>query len=350
MHAAGRTGLTSAAIATALVLGATACGASDDEGAVASHGDPTAVSSEVCAVLDSTEPVTITFGIPSDVVEYMPWQLGVAEGLFEEAGITLDIQPNIKPPTLVAAVVSDSIDVNAASGGLMAAALEGAPARRFMDTQQRSLQALYVSPEIKEIADLKGEKIAITSLGGAISESVLRVLEEEGLNTASDVEMIATGTLANSLAALQAGQVAAAVVSSPLDLMARKAGFQKLFAVSDYIQDSPVGLGTSVQQLEKEREKFLRLVDATYDAIAYVRENKDVAVDWLASHYSLSREDAEVVYDTVVPTYVEEARAPVEAAIQQLVSSERPTPTEEDLAKTVDYSLSEAVLACREAA
>jgi ABC-type nitrate/sulfonate/bicarbonate transport system substrate-binding protein len=74
---------------------------------------------------------------------------------------------------------------------------------------------LIARPEIKEVKDLKGKPVGITTFGSG-SDFVLRfALEKNGLDPNKDVSIMQTGGQPEGLAALLAGRIYAQRMSFP---------------------------------------------------------------------------------------------------------------------------------------
>lgn len=78
------------------------------------------------------------------------------------------------------------------------------------------LEPLLVVPAgdgIRQLADLRGKLIAVTDRTAALAVIGLRHLRDQGLAPGRDLGVVVTGSHANSLHRLRAGEVAAAIVS-----------------------------------------------------------------------------------------------------------------------------------------
>lgn len=78
------------------------------------------------------------------------------------------------------------------------------------------LEPMLVVPQghgIARLTDLKGKAVAVTDRSAALSVIGLRYLRDQGVVPGRDVAVVVTGSHANSLHRLLAGEVAAAVVS-----------------------------------------------------------------------------------------------------------------------------------------
>jgi NitT/TauT family transport system substrate-binding protein len=89
-----------------------------------------------------------------------------------------------------------------------------------------NVPAFYVMavPEIKSIEELKGATVAVTRFGSSSDFAMRYVLQKHGLRPEKDVTLVQLGGMIELATALSKRLVAAATLSSPADLRARKAG------------------------------------------------------------------------------------------------------------------------------
>ena len=80
---------------------------------------------------------------------------------------------------------------------------------------------------------MKGKKIAISRLGSGTDTAVRMVLKKFGLDPVKDVTILQLGTQPARIQALHAGAIDATIVSPPLDLAAKKQGFQILVNIAE---------------------------------------------------------------------------------------------------------------------
>jgi len=93
-----------------------------------------------------------------------------------------------------------------------------------------NVPAFYVmaAPEIKSIEDLKGATVGVTRFGSSSDFAMRYVLQKHGLRPEKDVTLLQLGGMIELATALSKRLVAAATLSSPADLRARKSGAQEL--------------------------------------------------------------------------------------------------------------------------
>jgi NitT/TauT family transport system substrate-binding protein len=93
-----------------------------------------------------------------------------------------------------------------------------------------NVPAFYVMamPEIRTVEDLKGKTVGVTRFGSSSDFAMRYVLQKYGLRPEKDVTLIQLGGMIELATALSKKLIAAATLSSPADLRARKSGAQQL--------------------------------------------------------------------------------------------------------------------------
>src|SRR4030095_10899043 len=93
-----------------------------------------------------------------------------------------------------------------------------------------NVPAFYVmaAPEIKSLEELKGTTVGVTRFGSSSDFAMRYVLQKHGLRPQKDGTLIQRGGMIELATALSKRLVAAATLSSPADLRARKSGAQEL--------------------------------------------------------------------------------------------------------------------------
>jgi NitT/TauT family transport system substrate-binding protein len=93
-----------------------------------------------------------------------------------------------------------------------------------------NVPAFYVMarPEIRSLEDLRGTTVGVTRFGSSSDFAMRYILQKHGLRPEKDVGLLQLGGMMELATALSKKLIAAATLSSPADLRARKAGAQEL--------------------------------------------------------------------------------------------------------------------------
>ncbi len=164
------------------------------------------------------------------------------------------------------------------------------------------MNKIVTSPEVKSFADLRGKVVASDALNSGYGLVLVRILQMNGLLLDRDYKALAVGSGPSRLAAMREGRAAAAALSSPDDIEAKKLGFNILADATELIgayQGSAFVVRRSwAKEHEKEVVSFLRAMIAATD-IAFA--DRDSAIAVLRNRIkSLSAEDAASIYASLV--------------------------------------------------
>ena len=175
---------------------------------------------------------------------------------------------------------------------------------------------IYATPGINRMEDLRGKAIAVTRAGTVSDFGARYALTRHNLRPDEDVGVIQTGGIAESMAAMQSGQVAAGVIGAPLDVPARRLGLHELLDLPslglDFLQN---GLAVQRDYLAKNDEPLSRFVRAYTAGTVRLKRDKAFAKQVLAKYVAAEDEESlESGYDSFGNRYL--ARVPYPTASQ----------------------------------
>jgi NitT/TauT family transport system substrate-binding protein len=229
----------------------------------------------------------IRLAVPRDAITFLPVHLAGTLGYYEQNGLHVSLSEVGGLARGMEALLGGSVDVSTGSAEqVIQIAAEGRRVQSFLVIYQNTSRVLVVSPaakkKIRQIADLKGARVGISSPGSPTHLFLNYVLVTQGL-TASDVSAISIGTGPSSVEAIERGQVDAAVlVGKSLPLLARRSnlailadsrgsdGAQHVFGVASY----PGAVLLSKEKwLQANPDLARRLVRAVKQAMRWMREH-----------------------------------------------------------------------------
>lgn len=251
------------ALAAAAALLLTGCGGSDEPAQADSEGV-------------TTLRIADTAGAPLYFLTY-----GFEQGYFEDAGIELEITPSSGGATVIPQLVSGDLDVAGSNVvSVLIAAGEGLPIQMVAagtstsEDPEQDFSALMVGAEstVTEISQLEGQRVAVNSLRN-INDIVLgSELEEAGLSYDS-VEFVEI-PFPDMAAAVQSGDVAAAMIIEPFITVAEGQGLQ---IISRPYSDLRPGLQIGTYVMTEE------LVAQNPDAVAGFQEGVQATADAISA-------------------------------------------------------------------
>jgi ABC-type nitrate/sulfonate/bicarbonate transport system substrate-binding protein len=230
-----------------------------------------------------------------------PWYIGIQEGFFADAGITLDI---IYVPTasgLVQQLSAGSLDLVADVGVVepIHAVEKGAPVRLMRIIGQIAPYEMLAKPGIASVKELKGKTICIGGLMDINRIYLERIMQAHGLKD-GDYDITVVGNTAGRFAALKSGAADATILTPPANFFAEDAGFRNIGMIMDYAGDMPFGGAVvSLAYAGKHRDTLVRLMTVLDRSVAWFNDpsHRDDAIGILMKEMKSQRSPVERSYD-----------------------------------------------------
>ncbi len=167
---------------------------------------------------------------------------------------------------------------------VMLADLSGADLVNVAHTVPGVQSRLLVKPYIKKPEDLRGKKIATSSMG-SLGDFLFRyILRKHGLDPDRDVVWLAIGHPPERLQALVAGSIDAADVSYPIDAEGKRMGYRVLFDARKEVVYPSMSIVTRRKSILEDRDTVMRLVRSHVEGIAYFKTHKDFSLKVLSKY------------------------------------------------------------------
>lgn len=256
--------------------------------------------------LGSAEARRVTVGVPVLDVTQSALYVARERGYYQKEGLDVELIL-MRGGVANQALIGGNVEFTTVPTAGLQAALQGAPLKVVLSTFHKPMFWLYARPEIRNIKDLSGKRVAVSSLGAAGDSALRELIKKNGMDENREVAILAIGTTATRLGALSTGVVDAAMMTFPHTITAAESGFRELvsFIASDIIQLQGA-IVTREGLLGSEPamvEKFLR---ATIRGIIYYSFNRSGAVPILARNVKAQEALAMKVYDLVKPALTPE--------------------------------------------
>ena len=304
------------------------------------------------ASVQSAQARTVNVAIPCYCFQYVPFFIAKDRGYYREED--LDVQLVVMGGGIgLRALIAGNVEL-AATGepAVLSAYLSGARLQILFSSYYRPLLWLYADPKFKSVADLKGRKIAVSSIGSASDTLTRDVLKKRGIEGGREVTMLALGSPEARYMALKTGNVDAAVLSEGSKFIADEAGLRELIS---YLKEDVFLLSGSVGAREAFIksdqpliEKFLR---ATIKGQLYAQQNRSGTLPYVVKTLKVKDDHAQKIFDLSLPGFtrggfVEETlqREAFRQAVERLAIKEPPS-----LDRVFNYSLTRRILADLEA-
>jgi len=145
--------------------------------------------------------------------------------------------------------------------------------------------------EIKRAEDLRGKKIATSSLGSLGDFLFKYIMRKHGLDPNRDVVWISIGTPQERLQALASAVVDAADLSYPVDAQGERMGFKVLFDARKEVVYPSMSVVTRRRNIQDDRDTVMRMVRSHVEGIAYFKTHKDFSMKVLSKYLRVNDRD-----------------------------------------------------------
>lgn len=214
-----------------------------------------------------------------------PFQLAAVKGFYKEEGLDVEMI-QVNPRLGAMAVMNGDLDFTTTFGSTLRGVLQGLPIKFTAVSVKKSEHFLVTRREIKDVKELKGKKIAVSTLLGTDQIAAEEILRGKGFNPAL-MQPIAVGDAPLRAQALRTGLVDACSISSPHDLMLKGEGFNVLGGPEDVKYALPTsGVAVAVKSLQERPQVVKQFLRALLKAHRFVFENRaetiQIMMRWLS--------------------------------------------------------------------
>jgi NitT/TauT family transport system substrate-binding protein len=231
-------------------------------------------------ILHAQKLEKLVIGYPAPVASLGLIDVTRKAGLFKKHGLDVDLVYIQGSPILTAAMMSGQVPLSFLGGAAIVASAVGGADTVYLGCAINTLYwRVFSSPEIKNVIDLKGKKIGVTTIGSQEDSVVRYLLKERGLNPERDVTVVAVGSAPTRLAALSKGFVQASTFIPPQDIAAEKLGLNVLIDMSKLGLYNPGSCFASTKTyVRSHRDTVMRVMKAFVEGLKFYRDNKDFAL------------------------------------------------------------------------
>jgi NitT/TauT family transport system substrate-binding protein len=256
----------------------------------------------------------VRFAFPALSAVYLPIWVAKEAGIFQKSGLDVAVNYVAGNNKLTAAMIGGSIEI-----GVGGSASIDANARKASDLvfvaaiAQRAIASLYARPEVTSVGNLRG-KIIATVGKATLTDDAARIILLQNRISPDEVKFVYTNSVSANLTALVSGNVAAAILTAPGTLSARKAGMIEIASAA--ATDYPYLHGSIVvlrPYLKSDRETLKLFLRGLVDGIRESKANANRAVDIMAKYLKGSQETLLESYKTFVPFFPDYPEVPLQA-------------------------------------
>jgi NitT/TauT family transport system substrate-binding protein len=197
--------------------------------------------------------------------------------LFQKYGLKVNLTNITSGTKAVTALLAGSVDIcQVAGSAVINAVAAGQHAVMIAGLYNIYPASLMVTADITSPQDLKGRSIAISDPGSSTDVGTRMALSQLGLVPDKDVALIAVGDESVRIAAMEAGQVAGALLTSPDTLLGHEKGFVELVNLASMnIPYQHTGLASTRKYLQSHPTEATNFMKAILEAIARMKKDPE---------------------------------------------------------------------------
>ena len=212
--------------------------------------------------------------------------------LFEKYGLESEIV-YVGGARPIQAMLGASIDVSHVGGAAaVSAAAQGAEVAILGTVFNRLTFAVHVTPQIKEISDLKGKTLATGAIGGNSYFAALAFLKNLGWAANREVGVMSAGGSPEVLAGLLQGKFEAGILTPPTSTTATKMGYREIFDLASLDFPFPViSIVSTRKYIDGNPEVITNILRATSEAIYLYKTRPDLTIPVVARFMRVAKDD-----------------------------------------------------------
>lgn len=277
----------------------------------------------------------------SESISIAPLIYGIEKGLYKKEGVDLQFRILRGDLAIGSMVNGKEVDYIYGAGTAFLAAVRGAPVKILSHDFKSVLFYLVSQSSVQSAKDLKGKKIAVSSLGGTGAVSARASLKALGLDPDKDVTYIVIGAASVRMAAMEAGSVEAAIMPVPWNFRMRQKGFKELLFAGTIMQQPLTGIATTREKVEKNPDQVKKVLRGFLRALRAMRQEKKEVVEFIGRKFNLDAATAEETYKVVLQTLSEDGTVSEDALkdLLEQTKKEAGVTREVSLGDIVDYRL-----------
>jgi ABC-type nitrate/sulfonate/bicarbonate transport system substrate-binding protein len=212
---------------------------------------------------------------------FTPLDVGMHEGIFAKYSVEVEIANFAGDAKLQQALTAESMDLGLGSGPSMAFVVKGAPViavAAFADAPRNIGVVVAGDSPIKQVADLKGKLMAISTAGSLTEWLTKRLSAQEGWGP-DGMKMVSIGDTAQQASAIKAHQVDAYMGGSETGYRLEEAGDGRVLVTMDpYVPHFVTHVVFARKELvASDPARIANFLKGFFASIAWMKAHKDAS-------------------------------------------------------------------------
>ncbi len=288
----------------------------------------------------------IKIGIISPTFGHAPFYVARDKGFFRNEGLVGEVIVMNRDDLILQSLVSDSIQFgNISPSALLPARDQGLTnVKMIAGSFNGTTYSIIAQPKFKTFEQLKGAKLAVSSLQAGSTQVLKYILKQRGLLYPRDYALLRAGGTTLRWAAMQTQQVDATILAEPVSIIAQEKGLTNLGDAYKLVPGYQLaGVWIKEEWAKKNRDLTLRFVRAFHNALTWLHDNRSEAINLLPKITTLQKQYVETSWETYTKAQIWPRDGKVNIKGLQLVIDlmaeegqlKKPYPKPEDL---IDHS------------
>lgn len=247
----------------------------------------------------------VRFSVAAVTGSYMDEFVAIEKGYHREEGLAVEM---IRAGGGIAtqALIAGDLHFSTSAGSALSAMLRGAEIKVvYTNIDRPGYQLWSGQAEIRNLKDLVGKKVGVTSRGDTQELAVRLLLRKHGID-ANSVVYIPVGFGATRLVALQTGTVDAVPLGAGDFAQLKQSKGNMLGDTEKEIRFAYVGLAVSNRLLARQPNLVERYLRSVVKGREYARRYREQTISILGKYTQRKREFNEFDYDSTLPVLTAE--------------------------------------------
>jgi len=239
----------------------------------------------------------VTLGLTGRSLTTLIFEMSIRRGHFKQQGLDVKLITIRQSDVIIKATMAGELDFMSIIPTAILASVRGLPIRTIAVNVDNAPYVLVGRPQIKSMSDLKGKKIAVSSLGSMSTLVVREIVARSGLDPDRDVTYLAVGGSETRSGAMAAGFVDAALMTIPLNFAPERQGYNRLAWAPDYVRFPINGVSGSPDYFSANRDLAVALLRGMAGGVRDVKQRKAEMVTFLKSYIEVPEDEAAKSYE-----------------------------------------------------
>jgi ABC-type nitrate/sulfonate/bicarbonate transport system substrate-binding protein len=245
-----------------------------------------------------------------EAFSFVAADVGADVGIYKKYGLDLEISGFGGDARLQQAMTADGIDIGLGSGPGLAFIVKGSPVKGIAATAGPPLLfALMVRNDdtIKTVADLKGRKVGVSTVGSVTSWIISEVAQRNGWGPGG-ITQVPVGDDSNRIAAVRTKSIDAAIVNLAVALKFVQSGDGRiLLRFNDLLKDFHTHVIFATDKAIATKPDTLRaFVKGWFESVTYMRKDKPRTVAISKEIMGTDLETTNGIYDELMPMFTDD--------------------------------------------